>query len=269
MSDVSSASPRPSASPRGLEIPPAPPWQPLRWRRALRELRALLDTPDATEHAISLMYALGSGSFERNFQRAAANAQGRALLVEQPSLLAALCDRETLARMPEASLGRAYLAYLERNGFEPDGLLALERRVQLRWQRDEGTPPLDPLRAWFHERSTVAHDLFHVLTDYGTDDLGEATLLAFTLAQSGGSGQALLTLGAAFDCVRARGWRFLVYDFRAWLRGRRAAPLVTLPWEELLPLRLDSVRRLAGVADPGEAHPQGILRGRIVARAAH
>ena len=70
------------------------------------------------------------------------------------------------------------------------------------------------------------------------------------------------------DCARARGWRFLAYDFRAWQRGRRAASLVALPWEELLPLRLDTVRRLAGVERPEEAHPEGILRGRVVARAA-
>ena len=252
-----------------LEILPPPPPRSLKWRRALRELRALLDTPDATEHAIDFMYALGSGSFERSFQRAAASAPGRALLAERPSLLAALSDRAALTRMGEASLGRAYLAYLDRNGFEPGGLLALEHRVQARWERDEGVPTLDPLRSWFHDRSILAHDLSHVLTDYGTDDLGEATLLAFSLGQFGGAAQALLTLGAAFDCLRARGWRFLRYDFHAWQRGRRAASLVALPWEELLPLCLDTVRRLAGVADAEAAHPEGILRGQIVSRAAH
>jgi hypothetical protein len=66
-----------------------------------------------------------------------------------------------------------------------------------------------------------------------------------------------------------RGLRFLLYDFRAWRRGRRATSLVALPWEELLPLRLDTVRRLAGVADAETAHPEGILRGQIVSRAAH
>ncbi len=251
-----------------IEIPPPPAPQPLRWRRALRELRALLDSPDATEHAIDFMYALGSRDNERNFQRFAASARGRALLAEQPSLLAALSDRAALARMPEGSLGRAYLEYFESNGFEPGGLLPLQRRVQERWERDEAAPRLDPMRIWFRDRSILAHDLFHVLTGYPTDDVGEATLLAFSLAQFGGRAQALLTLGAALDCARARGWRFLAYDFRAWQRGRRAASLVALPWEELLPLRLDTVRRLAGVACAEEAHPEGILHGRVVARAA-
>ena len=57
-------------------------------------------------------------------RRFAASSNGRALLAERPSLLAALSDREVLARMPRASLGRAYLDYLDRNGFAPNGLLA-------------------------------------------------------------------------------------------------------------------------------------------------
>jgi ubiquinone biosynthesis protein COQ4 len=232
-------------------------------------MRALLETPDATEHAIDFMYALGSGSFERNFQQTAASASGRALLAERPSLLAALSDRAALARMPAVSLGRAYLAYLEHNGFEPGGLLALQHRVRARWQRDEGLPRFDSLRDWFHDRNILAHDLFHVLTDYGTDDVGEATLLAFSFGQFGGTAQAVLTMGAAFDCARSRGLGFLRYDFRAWQRGRRAARLVALPWEDLLPVRLDTVRRLAGVECPEEAHPEGILRGQVVSRATH
>jgi hypothetical protein len=43
---------------------------------------------------------------------------------------------------------------------------------------------------------------------------------------------------------RTLGWPWLVYDFRAWRRGRRSTWLVALPWEELLPLPLDTVRRL-------------------------
>jgi hypothetical protein len=69
-----------------------------------------------------------------------------------------------------------------------------------------------------------------------TDQIGEATLLAFTLAQLGGRGQALPTLGAALEVWRTLGWRWLVYEFRAWRRGRRASWLVEMPWEELLPL---------------------------------
>jgi ubiquinone biosynthesis protein COQ4 len=244
-----------------LEIPPPRPRQPVRWRRALAELRALMAEPDATRHAVHLVYALGARELERNFRRFAASASGRALLVRRASLIDALSDREALARLPEGSFGRAYLDYIDRNGFTPDGLIVLQHRVAAEWERDYGIPALDPLRALFRDRSILAHDLFHVLTGYGTDELGEATLLAFSLAQLGGRGQALLTFGAALEVWRVLGWRWLAYDFRAFRRGRRAVWLVALPWEELLPLRLDTVRQLARVAPISEAHPGGVLRG--------
>jgi ubiquinone biosynthesis protein COQ4 len=238
-----------------------------RWRRALRQLRALFACPDDTERAIDFMYALAPREFERNFQRFAKSARGRALLAEQPSLLAALSDRSALSRMGEASLGRAYLAYLDRNGFTPDGLLALNHRVHERWEREEGVAQRTGAHAWYTDRSILSHDLFHLLTDYGTDDLGEATLLAFSLAQAPGRAQAVLTLGAALDLTRLYDWRFPRTALRAWRRGRRATTLVALPWEELLPLRLETVRRLAGVSEANEAHPEGILRGLVVKRA--
>lgn len=251
-----------------LEIPPPPPAQPTRWRRAFAEFRALMADADDTDRAVSLIYAFGGREFERNFQRFAASPSGRALLTERPSLLAALSDRAALERMPEGSLGHAYLAYMDANGFVPDGLLAVQNRVQALWEREECWPRLDPLRSFFRDRSLLAHDLFHLLTDYGTDGVGEATLLAFSLAQLGGRGQTFLTVGAALEVMRTLGWRWLVYDFRAWRRGRRAVWLPALPWEELLPLRVETVRRLAGVAEANEVHPGGILREPPEARVA-
>jgi ubiquinone biosynthesis protein COQ4 len=217
--------------------------------------------PADTDRAVHFVYALGMHEFERNFQRFAASEGGRALLAARPSLLDALSDRDSLARLPNGSFGRAYLSYLEDNGFAPDGVLSIQARVQAQWEHEEGIPPLDPLRSWFRDRTLLAHDLFHVLTDYGTDEIGEATLLAFSLAQFGGRGQALLTFAAALEVSRTLGWPWLVYDFCAWRRGRRSAWLVAMPWEELLPLRLDTVRRLTGVTPVRDIHPRGVLRG--------
>ena len=249
-----------------LEIPPASPdLFRMNWRRALRALRRLLDDPDDTAQAIEINFAIGTRDFERQFQRFSASPAGRALLRERPSLAATLSDAGSLARMPPDSLGRAYLAYLEENRFRPTGLLELQRQVQARWEREEGLPPIDPLRAWYRDRATLAHDLFHLVTGYGTDDLGEATLLAFSQAQLGGRANGLLTAGASFEMLRLLGPRWLGYVVRAWRRGHRAVDLVALPWEELLPLRLSTVRRIAQVGEPEETHPGGVMRGRRIA----
>jgi ubiquinone biosynthesis protein COQ4 len=244
-----------------LRIPDPPPRQRMRWRTAWRALRDLLADADDTAKAIELNYAIGRNDFERGFQCFLATPGGRHLLEARPSLAAALSDRAALERAGERSLARAYLGYLDANGFTATSLLDVERRVQERWEREEGQPALDPMRVWFRDRLILAHDLSHVVTGYGTDDVGEATLLAFSLGQLRGWAIALLTAGAAFKIWRELGTDWLRYAFRAWRRGQGAARLVALPWEELLPLPLETVRDLAAL-DPVEvSHPGGILRG--------
>jgi ubiquinone biosynthesis protein COQ4 len=243
-------------------IPPFP-RQPLAWRTALRKLKQLLADPDDTAKAVELFHALGRNQFERAFQRLRADPCGRRLLAARPELLAALGDRAALERLPEGSFGRAYLEYLDDNGFAPGALVALNRDVEARLDAEEGIPALDPARAWFRDRTILLHDLLHVLSGYGTDDVGEATLLAFSLAQQPGPAGALLALGAALEVGRELGLDWLRYDFRAWRRGRRARWLAALPYEELLPLPLGTVQGVAGIPAAADWHPGGILRGAV------
>jgi ubiquinone biosynthesis protein COQ4 len=235
----------------------------MRWRRAWRSLRALLADPDDTGKAMDLFHAIGAGDLERQFRRFLESPMGERLLARGDALTQALSDRGALARMPADSLGRAYLAYLDANGFEPEALLALRHEVQARWAQEEGEAPLGAARERFQDRSTLCHDLGHVVTGYGTDDVGEATLLAFFQGQHGGLANGLLTLAAAFECWRHLGAGWLRYDFAAWRRGRRARLLFELPFEDLLPLPLDTVRCLAGVVPAERAHPGGILRRQL------
>jgi hypothetical protein len=73
----------------------------------------------------------------------------------------------------------------------------------------------------------------------------------------------VLTVGAALDVWRGLGAPWPRYVLRAWRRGRRAAWLAALPWEELLPLRLATVRQIVGIEPTSAAHPGGVLRGVI------
>jgi ubiquinone biosynthesis protein COQ4 len=243
-------------------LAPAP-RRPREWRRALRALRGLLANPDDTILAFEIFDAVDRGVEERAFQRFRRDPVGRRLLAERPSLAAALGDRAALAALPAGSFGRAYAAYLDANRFDALGLLALKTELEARLQaRGETRPALDEARAWFRDRSILTHDLWHVLTGYGTDDLGEAALLPFTLAQSGGSANAILVAGVAVRGVALVGASFAPYLVEAWRRGRRAAWLAALPYEELLSEPLAAVRRHARIAPPEEAHRGGIRVGR-------
>jgi ubiquinone biosynthesis protein COQ4 len=218
-----------------------------RFGRAVRSLRELIRDPESTEKAFDFFFAIGRGDFERQFRRFAGDPEGARLLASQPTLLAVLKDREGLGRMPQGSFGRAYLAYLDRNGFRADGLVAIERTVRSRWERDGALPPLDAERSWLRDRTILMHDLFHVLTGRETDPPGEGALLWFSQAQLGGGANLFLTFGATLELVRVRGFEWLRVVREAWNQGRRARWLVTMPFEDLLPLPLDTVRAMARV----------------------
>lgn len=228
---------------QALAIAPPPPSRPLELRRALGLVRALVADPERTGLVFELIEAVGGSGDERYFQAFVASEAGRALLEERPELIDALGDRERLARMPEGSFGRAYLAFARAREFQADGLQ----------QVSDASPvgglnaSLDPERRWFYRRVTAMHDLWHVLTGYETDEPGEARLLAFSLGQGlGGRGFRLLVLAAVWTGPWEKGFAFQRGLWRAWRNGRRCAPLAEAHFEALLPLPLAEVReRLA------------------------
>ncbi len=212
--------------------------------------------------AFEIFDAIDRDVEEREFQRFAADPVGRRLLATRSSLADRLCDRAALAAMPAGSFGRAYLAYLDANAFDPLGLLHLKTALEAKVRaRGEEPAPLDEAREWFRQRGLLTHDLWHVLTGYGTDELGEAALLPFSWAQSGGYATALLVLGVTVRSTTLAGLSFPRYLLQAWRRGRNAHWLTALPYEELLPEPLEAVQRAAGIVPPDEAHHGGIRRG--------
>lgn len=224
------------------------------WRRALRALRRLLAHPDETELALEIVRALDPARFERGFARLAASAAGRRLAFERPSLLRALTDRARLRALPDGTLGRAYLAHVERYALDPEKLVALQRERFPELARD---PALD----WYAERGALLHDLAHVVSGYGADELGEASLLPFSLAQWPTAPNLVLGAGAVLRAWSEVGRRWPRYVWTSWRRGRRAAPLELVAWESLLERPLEEVRRALRIDEPERAHRGGVLRG--------
>lgn len=227
------------------------------WRRAVRALRELLNFPDRTYLAFDVIRSLDPDVHQRTLARLLAHPEGRRVYAERPSLQSALSDREGLQRLPEGSFGRAYLEHLDRHGLDPGKLVELGSETKV----NSGDPDL----RWMAERSELTHDLWHVLSGYGADQIGEATLLLFSLAQTGGRANTILAFGANLRATQERGLRWIPYAWKAWRRGRRATCLNALPYEKLLPLPLAEVRRAAGIEDPERAHPGGVVRDNPVA----
>ncbi|MFM7736713.1 MAG: Coq4 family protein, partial [Alphaproteobacteria bacterium] len=226
---------RSAQAPARASATQAPPPKPIEPMRAVRAIRVLLKDPDDTSQVFEIIDALSGNVGERLFQRFVASDTGRRILDEHRSLLGTLDDRATLSALPEGTLGRIYSDFTVREQITGQGLADASMTAR---RRDD----LDEDRRLFYERLRDMHDLWHVVTGYGRDLVGEASLLAFTYAQTRNRGIGFIV---AVAYLRARGdaqiARAVMRD--AYRRGKRAAWLPGEDWEELLRLPLETVRR--------------------------
>jgi ubiquinone biosynthesis protein COQ4 len=215
-------------------------------RKAFRAVRTLAANPDDLPQVFTIIESLSGGTLARIARRMATTEAGRGLLATRPDIVDRLADRRALARLPEGSLGRAYLAFVEREKISADGI----RDAGKKGMTDERSMPA-PLD-WVHARMRDTHDLWHAAIGYSGDVLGETALLAFLFAQTWNPAIALIigvglskTFGAPDGGEAAR--RTILDGFR---RGRKAAWLPAQDWEAMLALPLSEVRRRLGLEGP-------------------
>jgi ubiquinone biosynthesis protein COQ4 len=207
--------------------------------------RSAIADPRDTKQAFRIAEALSFGNPERLLGKFRRHPTGARLLAERDELLDVLTDRAALEAMPDGSLARAYLAFLDSEGISAAGLVEASM---------DGTDPAfhggrDDL-SYTRRRMRDSHDLWHTVTGYRGDLLGEASLLAFTFAQTGHPGIGFL---AGIGAVVADDRRFRRMIADGYRRGKRAAWLPPTDWAALLPQPLDQVRRQLGV-DPVPAY---------------
>ena len=238
----------------------SPPRRKMEWKRAWGALRNLIADSERTDQVFEIVRALSGNSWERAFERFCAHPDGRRLLQERPSLLAALADREHLRKLPQGSFGRAYAEFMDSAQLDAKGLVDAEHMSDQNWEKET----VDPDREYFGDRLRDMHDLWHVLTGYGRDEAGEAANLAFTLGQIPQPGVALIVLAGAILGPKDISFMWPRYLFSAWRRGRQAALLSAAPYERLLSEPLEEVRQLLRIQPAGEVHPAGIIVGNRV-----
>jgi ubiquinone biosynthesis protein COQ4 len=217
-----------------------PRWDLARARRAVVEL---LKNPDDTRQVFEIVEALPGRAPERNLKRFRRTESGARLLRERPALLARLSDTDALERMPDGSLGRAYLEFLRSENITAKGLVEASQV--------ESDAPDDPELEFFQDRLRDAHDLWHTVTGYKGDLVGEGALLAFSFAQTHHPGVGFIVLAGLLNGVGVNHYhparRELAVGF--W-RGFRATWLPAVEWEKLLETPIAEVRERLGVGAP-------------------
>eukprot|EP01051_Picozoa_sp_SAG22_P006052 SAG22_NODE_382_length_11344_cov_41.312228_5_plen_181_part_00 len=150
-----------------------------------------------------------------------------------------------LRALPDASLGRAYLAYMEENDFSPDARPPINRELVR-----------EPELAYAMARYREGHDFLHVLTGLAPTVSGELALKALEAVQTGLPMASLSVLAGPISLHEPRAlltwWTSAAPSVLLWAgtAGRRAKPPHLLDIEAELPSPLADVRRRWGYSIP-------------------
>ena len=217
--------------------------RPIEWRKAFSAMRRLIKNPDATDEVFTIIEALSGDSLRKGFSRFVTTNLGRKVLLERRSLLETLLNREYLATLPQHSLAGHYLNFVTKDNISAKGLVEPSEGMR-------GMKNLDADTLLFANRQRDMHDLWHTLTHYGRDELGEVCLLAFTCAQSPNRGLAVITLVGIFQLSKRYGRGVSGAAYRAYQDGKKAAWLPGQDWEYLLTQPIGNVRAQLNIPPP-------------------
>jgi len=219
-------------------------------RRAMRAIRNLMQDPERTDQVFEIIDALAGDAGQRGLARLRNEPMGKRLLADKHLIIETLRDRAYLRSLPAESLGRAYLAFMEREDLSADGLVDASAGRQV----DE-----DPDQRFYGTQLRDMHDLWHIVTGYGRDSFGELCVLAFTYAQTRNRGIGAIVAFGVRNAARVIGfraaWRGVAEGYR---RGRAAAWLPAQDWRSLLALPLDAARQALNVAPAQHYQPSAI-----------
>lgn len=211
---------------------------------ALRAVRSLMRNGEDTHQVFLLIDALRGRTTLRQFTRFRQTETGRTVLAERRRLLDRLSDRASLGALPAGTLGRCYFEFMAGENLSAEGLVEASQ-VSMR------ALPVGDDMTLFRERSREMHDLLHVVTGYGRDPLGEACLVAFSYAQTGLKGFALIAFYAGRKIAHARPDQPVRRAvFEGYRHGRRAGWLWGADWEALLIEPVEAIRARFAVKPP-------------------
>ncbi len=195
---------------------------------AARALVALLRNPDDTRQVFLLGTATGRRALPQLLTRIVLSDEGGRMIREQPTIDSKHVDYEALRKLPDGTLGREYVRFLDVNDLDPDLFHA--------------PPGLPQVPAYVAQRMRQTHDLWHVLTGYMPDVPGEVALQAFSYAQTGTPLSWLIAFfGSIRNSVKHPG--IIGKSIDGYRRGKRAAFLPSVWLEEMWALPLEEARK--------------------------
>lgn len=212
---------------------------------AFQTVRQLIADPEDTSKVFEVIRAASGSSLQRGIKRFREREVGRRVLANEIDLLDTMRDRERLEALPPGTLGRAYYDFTYAEDLSADGLVDASM-VQGGSVYNEMSPDLQR----YAQRLRDQHDIWHTLTQYGRDELGEACLLGFTYAQGRNRGIGFIVIAGAWKHFQHRGFGALRAIWQGFRSGLHASWLPGEDWEAMLELPIDEVRRQLAIRPP-------------------
>ncbi|NXS92441.1 COQ4 protein, partial [Jacana jacana] len=164
--------------------------------------------------------------------------EGYRILQERPCIRLSTLDMGRLRGLPDGTLGREYVRFLEDNKVSPD------TRMPPKFVDDEEL-------AYVIQRYREVHDLMHTLLGMPTNMLGEVVVKWFEAIQTG---LPMCVLGAVFGPIRlsARKLQVLATELVPWAirSGRNASCILNIYYEQRWEQPVESLREEIGIFPP-------------------
>lgn len=214
--------------------------------KAWRHMQQLIADKEDTEQVFHIIEALNGNAFERNFWAFTNSPDGAKQLSERTYLPPILDDHSWIRALPEGTVGRAYVEFMEREGLSAQGLVDESMKHQTKSRE------YDDDMLWYGNRLRDTHDLFHVLTGYNRDALGEASLLAFTYSQNPGLGVIFISfMGCRTIAKHApKGARVMDCFWEGKRHGAAAQKIIQQDIIALMHEPLEAARKRLGIEPP-------------------
>ncbi len=210
---------------------------PLQIRQALTALGRLKDNKEDTGQVFEIIRALSGRTASRGYHRMLSLPEGARQAYLGDELSANLTDPTQLAGFALGTVGARYREFVGLRDLSADGLADESRKI--------GDPDVDAAHpvAWYTRRLRDIHDIWHVLTGYGTDRLGELCILSLTHAQTKAPGVLTVAIAGGLDMVRINPKQpYAKAIYEAWRIGRGADWLPAVDYGALLLEPLDVAR---------------------------
>ncbi len=225
----------------------------IQWGEAWRAYKRLVKDVENTAEVFVIIRALTGDSFNRSYRKFVQTDHGKKILREKRRIIDFLSDRTPFKALPAGTLGHTYDAFMTHEGLSAEGLAQASEDGTLDKEAAKAFKGTDMETYGDWVRDT--HDLYHVTTGYGRDEIGEMALLSFTFAQSGNWGIAFIVLMAVLQMKRvAPSAPAFALAWEGYRNGKRAKWLPAQDWEAMLDKPLDEVRREFNIHWPQKYH---------------